>query len=418
MRTTSAEVIGQRRPIGWGFIVFLAIGIGALSACSDDAETSSGESGEAAAVDGASSPEPELFTGDLEDFYVAPDPLPDGEPGDLIRIMEVDESDDARTLRVMYLSQDAQDADRAVTGTITHPLEDASDEGWPVVSWAHGTTGMAPPCAPSRGDDPAPGFGIEGVHVATDYIGLGPEGELHPYLSKEGEGHASVDIVRAARQLSDTGAGDRWLSVGHSQGGHGALAAHELSDEYAPELELLGTAAFAPAAVFDETFGPADEIVTGIGGFMGFYGAAGEHPAVELDDYLTPEAAEAATAITEGCLPEIIEALLDVGVDGFYTVDPLETEPVRSVLLSNDVGSTAVDAPVLLVGGTDDPLVVVERVFALEERLCAVDQVTELVITEGADHDNLVGLNAEKLTSWLEARLDGEDPTNTCTGQN
>lgn len=418
MRTTIAEVIGQRRPIGWGVVAFLAIGIAALSACSDDGETSSGESRDTATVDGSSSPEPELFTGKLEDFYVAPDPLPDGEPGDLIRIMEVDESDDARTLRIMYLSQDAQDADRAVTGIITHPLEDAPDEGWPVVSWAHGTTGMAPPCAPSRGDDPAPGFGIEGVHVATDYIGLGPEGELHPYLSKEGEGHASVDIVRAARQLPDTGAGDHWLSVGHSQGGHGALAAHEVSDQYAPELELLGTAAFAPAAVFDETFGPADEIVTSIGGFMGFYGAAGEHPEMDLDDYLTPEAAEAATAITEGCLPEIIEALLDVGIDGFYTADPLETEPVRSVLLSNDVGSTAVDAPVLLVGGTDDPLVVVERVLALEERLCAVGQVTELVITEGADHDNLVGLNAEKLTSWLEARLDGEDPTNTCTEQN
>jgi len=35
----------------------------------------------------------------------------------------------------------------------------------------------------------------------TDYNGLGPVGELHPYLSKAAEGNAVIDAVRAVRRL-------------------------------------------------------------------------------------------------------------------------------------------------------------------------------------------------------------------------
>ena len=40
--------------------------------------------------------------------------------------------------------------DPAVTGVISYPTAPAPHGGWPVVSWAHGTSGLASPCAPSR----------------------------------------------------------------------------------------------------------------------------------------------------------------------------------------------------------------------------------------------------------------------------
>ena len=95
---------------------------------------------------------------------------------------------------------------------------------------------MAEQCALSRSATEAPGWGVEGVWAMTDYVGQGPVGELHPYLSKPSEGNAVIDAVRAARQLPDAGASERWVSIGHSQGGHGALSAHELAAERAPEL--------------------------------------------------------------------------------------------------------------------------------------------------------------------------------------
>ena len=85
----------------------------------------------------------------------------------------------------------------------------APEGGWPVTSQANGTVGVDGHCAPSRNGNPAGDWGVEGVHAATDYIGMGPVGEIHPYLSGPSEGNSVIDAVRAARNLPDAHAGTR-----------------------------------------------------------------------------------------------------------------------------------------------------------------------------------------------------------------
>ena len=357
---------------------------------------------------------PERFTGSVDEFYIVPSPLAPGEPGALIRVQNVSANGDSTTLRIMYHSRDARDRDRAVTGILSYPNADAPDGGWPVVSLAHGTTGLASPCAPSRFGSPAPTFGVEGVGVATDYIGLGPVGEIHPYLSRPSEGHSVIDAVRAARNLPEAAAGTRWLAVGHSQGGHGALAANELGADYAPELQLLGTVSLAPAALFERTYGPYDEIVVKIVGVMAFYGAAAEHPEIDPADYVGPQTAAAAPVLEEQCLDDIIRAFAGIPPDTFYAQNPLDTEPARSILLANDVGGVSVDSPLLLVSGTADITVVVERVRDLLDKLCDAGQVAEYLEIEGADHGTEYALGAQQITAFLAARLAGEPPVNSC----
>ena len=109
-----------------------------------------------------------------------------------------------------------------------------------------------------------------------------------------------IDAVRAARNIAETGAGDRWVVVGHSQGGHAAIATNELAPSYGPELQLLGTVASAPGAIFDRTYGPIDEIVGRVVGVMMLYGAAGEHPEIDPDFYAGPQTAAAAAAVAVG----------------------------------------------------------------------------------------------------------------------
>src|SRR5690606_10207192 len=157
-------------------------------------------------------------------------PLPPGEPGDIIRLQLVDQSNGQTTLRMMYHSRDTAGRDRAVTGIVTYPDAPPPPGGWPVIRLANGTVGLAPHCALSRAGRPAPTFGSDGVGVVTDYIGLGPVGELHPYLSRVSEAHSVIDAVRAARNIAETGAGDRWLAIGGSQGGHAAIATNELAE--------------------------------------------------------------------------------------------------------------------------------------------------------------------------------------------
>jgi hypothetical protein len=357
---------------------------------------------------------PEQFGGALDDFYVVPSPLPAGEPGTLIRTMPVKSDATSTTVRVMYHSRDAQDHDRAVTGTFTYPAVAAPAGGWPVVAWAHGTTGLTSICAPSRGGGVAPAFGIEGVRVATDYIGLGPVGERHPYLSGVSEAHSVIDAVRAARLLPDAHAGARWAAIGHSQGGHSALFTNELGQAYAPELELVGTIVVAPAAVLGRTFGPADQIVPRMVGIMALYGWAADYPQVVPDDYVGDDVKARAGVIDQKCLDDVVLSFVAIPVETFYKHRPDQTEPAASVIKANDPGHVKVASPLLLVSGTADAWVVPDRVHALDEQLCAIGQTTELVDLDGADHGTEMAKGASVYTTWLQDRFAGRPAKSTC----
>src|SRR3954452_6682037 len=155
---------------------------------------------------------------------------------------------------VLYRSVGLGNKPVTVSGAIALPKGKAPKGGWPIITWAHGTTGMADKCAPTQlAAGPAllnqwlkDGFAV----VRTDYEGLGTPG-VHPYLNGNSEGHATLDIVRAARKL-DKRLGKRVLISGHSQGGQAALFAAALAPKYTPELNLRGTVAFAPASHLSE----------------------------------------------------------------------------------------------------------------------------------------------------------------------
>ncbi|NLF05707.1 MAG: hypothetical protein GX593_12000, partial [Actinomycetales bacterium] len=211
-----------------------------------------------------------------DSFYTAPLAVP-GEPGRLVRAepMPADRVPDGlRGWRILYTSTSGGGEPTVVSGTVLAPpvgtpparaengggADDGAPGGvstaMPVISVAHGTTGIIPRCAPSLADDPfADGAGAaleqivtEGwVGVTSDYVGLGTPGP-HGYLVGPDAAHDVLDATRAARELEGLELSGQTVVWGHSQGGHGALWTGMLAPEYAPELDLLGVAAFAPAA--------------------------------------------------------------------------------------------------------------------------------------------------------------------------
>ena len=355
----------------------------------------------------------EVFTGSVDDFYQVPDPLPAGAPGQLIRVQAVSSDATTTTMRIMYHSTDSLGHDRAVTGKMTYPNGAAPAGGWPVISYANGTIGLAPQCALSRNASTIGDLGIGGVAVASDYIGEGPPNTLQEYLNRVSEGDSVLDAVRAARNFADAHAGTRFLVLGGSQGGHGALAASELASTYAPELDLLGTVSLAPAAMFDRTYGPVDEIVTRVVTAMGLMGMVEALPSLQLSDYVTPAAMPAFDVMRTQCIGDVESAVLGVKGD-FWTHDPRQTEPARSVLLANDVGNAASPSPVLLVQGTDDYIVNPLRTADLYERMCGVGQVTQFVSVPGADHNTVLDMSMATVQAWLQDRLAGRAAEDTC----
>jgi hypothetical protein len=141
------------------------------------------------------------------------------------------------------------------------PSGTAPAGGWPLITWAHGTTGLADNCAPSRDTAEELGGGyiayanatinnwLEDGYavVATDYQGLGTPG-LHEYLIGTSEGKSVLDAVLAARQVNSS-IGRRYAIAGHSQGGHAALWATKLArGGYIKKNTMVGTVAYAPAS--------------------------------------------------------------------------------------------------------------------------------------------------------------------------
>lgn len=131
-------------------------------------------------------------------------------------------------------------------------------KGWPIVAWAHGTTGVADQCAPSRNElnpdikDMIARFLQAGyMVVAPDYEGLGePSGtELHPFLNLKSEAYSITDAVVAAKKYLGSEASNQWMAVGHSQGGQAALGAAQYAAR-ASQMTYKGTVALAPASNF------------------------------------------------------------------------------------------------------------------------------------------------------------------------
>ena len=141
------------------------------------------------------------------------------------------------------------------TSLVFTPKTAAPKAGWPIVVWAHGTTGVADQCAPSRNamNDYVKGmiskFLAEGyVVVAPDYEGLGePTGkELHPFLNLKSEGYSITDAVVATHNWLGNKVSKKWVTVGHSQGGQAALGAAQYAAR--ANLDYKGTVAVAPAS--------------------------------------------------------------------------------------------------------------------------------------------------------------------------
>ena len=225
-------------------------------------------------------------------FYTPPDPLPAGEPGDLIRTepsrLVLEPSGQLGSFvgtgtRIMYRSTDAQGKPVAVTGTYIEP-----DVPWPgngprpLLAYATTPYGMGEQCAPSRlfnqgihasldtGFDMmfnleegfiatllARGFAI----VVTDGVGLGVHGLMAPqFLNRQAGGAALLDAARAAMKLPGTSLDPHgpvafwgWLA-----GGHSALAAAELAATYAPELNIVGTYANGAPTDLPSMLAPLD----------------------------------------------------------------------------------------------------------------------------------------------------------------
>lgn len=321
--------------------------------------------------------------------------------------------------KVRYKSVSPAGAPIEVTGLAYIPKAKAPAGGWPVLSYAHGTVGLADRCTPSNNisaieNTVAGAFAALGfVVVASDYEGLGTPGR-HPYIVGVSEGRGVLDIVRAARQIPGATVSNRFVTWGHSQGGHAALFAGELAATWAPELKLLGVAAGAPPS---QLINVGDSVSTSpFRGYL-FMVAAGlqaAEPTLNFNDVMTAKAQELLPIVDTGCNSQIFSTFNKVPIDQLLIKDGLLKDPWKSALAANEPGKVKTNAPILIIHGDKDEQIPVETSAALKKKLCALGNSVERKIYPGQDHGGAALASLFEVTAWLSLRVAGLPATNGC----
>jgi pimeloyl-ACP methyl ester carboxylesterase len=324
--------------------------------------------------------------------------------------------------RILYHSTSAQGDDVAVSGFIVYPKGDPPEQGWPLIAWAHGTTGLGDSCAPSNdaeNDQLAQalvGFGY--AVVATDYEGLGTPG-THPYVVGASEAHSVLDSVRAVSEL-ELPVTDEWIVFGHSQGGHAAMFTGQLQPTYAPELKMIGVVAGAPPSQMNEL----NTALIG-GDFQGYLvmtaaGLAAADDSLDLGDVLSPAAIDLLNVIETGCTAEIFDVYNPLDYATATVVDdPFSLPAWAEAVKVNDTNLLPVKSPLLIIHGGEDEQIPVETSATLFEQLCAFDEQGPTIrnVYEGQSHAGVLTSFAAvpDLLAWIEGRFDGESAPDNCS---
>ncbi|MEE3386965.1 MAG: lipase family protein [Pseudomonadota bacterium] len=354
-------------------------------------------------------------------FYQPPQPLPKALPGSVIRQASSHAKlpEGARAWRVMYLSTDEQGKPLAVTGTVVAP-DKLSSTPRPVVAWAHGTTGIRPECGVSHTRDPyqqtpdVAGMLAQGWVVAiTDYPGLGTPG-IHPYMVGRTAAHSVLDMVRAAEQIPESGAGSSFVVWGASQGGNTAFWVGQLAADYAPELTLKGVAASAPALNLRKIAAYNQDKPAG-GIFMGMVFAAWDQVYAEasLQAILKPDAADAFQRMIRPCFTApagFLPALADLRTPQEYlAVDILATPPWPG-LFDHNSPDGPIAVPMVIAHGTADALIPIALSEQAVSRRSRRGETIQIIRLPGVGHDAR-DESAGYLMTWVQERFEGQGPT-------
>ncbi len=351
----------------------------------------------------------------LPAFYSVPQPLPTT-IGKLVKSEKVAVSGvDGTMYRVMYVSESESGHPVPVTGLIAVPNGTPPAGGFPVVTWGHGTNGMADVCAPSLSPVSAvPELNAlldQGwVVTASDYQGEGTPG-LMPYLAGVSAARNTIDIVRAALQLPAAHASSRYVVWGHSEGGQTAMFALHIGAAYAPTLKLQGVVAGAPPSQFSLIYDFLKNspyryyLLMAAGGFNAAYG----NVAAPLDEVLTPLGLHYIGDLSKGCTGYLSQQLSNVPTASLVKADPFTVPAWKKLLMANDPENftTPSAAPLLIIQGGDDEQIPVVSTQILAKHLCNIGQDLERWIYPGQSHAGVIGPSADDMIHWIADRFVG-----------
>jgi pimeloyl-ACP methyl ester carboxylesterase len=358
-------------------------------------------------------------------FYTTDGQKTSAEPGTLVRSEPATDfalPPGVTATCILYHTRTANNEDTLSSGVVLVPYGQPPKDGWPLLAWSHGTSGVARNCAPSLMNSLF--YNWEGLYeyvtlgyavVATDYAGLGTEGR-HAYLDMLSNGIDVINSIPAAH-AAVLDLGKKWLVVGHSQGGLSSLGVAQLEGKI-KDPNFLGTLALAGASDLEDGI---DAMLRAklpvLNGLLAFwvYGAKTVYPELDLRDILTSKALAAYnTFVQNGCS----------AASGAFTSLPTEkmllpgwrnNQHIKQFLARNQPGVQPTYGPLLLVGGGDDILFTPAAGRKILQRYCNSGAQVQRNVYPGLGHDPVVYGSLRDQLAWIAARFAGEPAPSNCS---
>ncbi|GEA69208.1 triacylglycerol lipase [Acinetobacter pittii] len=380
----------------------------------------------------APTPEDKYGDGRVSEFYTWKSAIPE-QAGKLLKTEAIHNpyirlANDSQAIRILYSSTSGKDSKTpiVVSGSIHLPKGTPPKEGWPVVLWAHGTVGLADACAPSWSGRSyrdvqylnrwlKEGFAV----VATDYEGLGVAGP-HLLINNPMLAYSILDSGRAALKTKLPLA-NKFVIVGQSQGGAGAVAASSYSATYAPDLNIKGSIGTGviyqdPEATPEKNhlkLNPYEVSPSLAYGIYSFLVTQSLYPEIKTDDIFTPEAAPLVEQARNACLTSFMGDIQTAGLSPAqaYKPNPPASYKKLQEKQSNDYGyypTLKISHPLFIGTGANDRTPDARSQMKLVADACKAGTVVEGHLYHGLGHSETVNASLKDSIPFAKKVIAGE----------
>jgi pimeloyl-ACP methyl ester carboxylesterase len=296
----------------------------------------------------------------------------------------------------------------------------------PLVSWAHGTSGVYPECGPSHIRNlwyqfSAPyelalsGFAV----VAPDYAGTGvskyPDGSpiVNQYDASPAAGNDMLYAAQAAQAAFPGKLTKAFVAMGHSQGGGAAWGAaqQQLKAKVPGYLGAIAGSPVTSALAVAKAEGSSLGLIQNANSVISVF------PSVKLSDILTPEGITAANVLEE---IQACNSATDTLLKELFLANPNTTLTKDAYLNSisgnayqnlTTVGGKDYQGPLLVIQGTADPTIPPALTTSFVNQTCQKYPQKELlyVKAKGIGHVPVMYATQQIWLSWLDERFGAAD---------
>lgn len=372
------------------------------------------------------------------DFYNTASNFTNSKPGDVLKLQALDPEplnikSGTSVYLLQYTSKDVNGSLVPATAFIALPFTPAEEDNgdatsYPLVAYAHGTSGLYRGCAPSNGpalyDYDSWQLLIERGYavVATDYAGLGNNYTLHKYGSYVAQANDIYYSVTAARKAFSIFSAD-WMAVGHSQGG-GAVWKLSESELVACDKHYLGTVALAPAAKFWYMFKLNLKTPGAFLGYAPYHATALQRYTSNYNLTVLAEPLRTRVAIANKaqlCFGALMSLSADLRSDQIVSSKGVMDDDAKFQKWEDEMSPAVAGhrsaKPVFVVQGLNDTSVLYQATRKVYDDACKAGSEVHLREYPSMEHSPVIAAAAPQWLAWVDGRFSHKATPGQCSAR-